>query len=343
MTTPYLGHDLILVLSPPRSGSTMLQRMLGSHSAVQTHPEPHVLTPLAFQGYYRQIGRADYNHGVAAQALREFVEFLPGGEGDYLDACRAYCAVLYGRARAAHGKAYFLDKTPNYADTILPFIARLLPEARVIVLTRHPVAQLASMADTFYGGDFHKTQALRDCMSTFIPPMAAFMRSQAMPFVHVRYEDLVREPERELRRLLAFLGLPFEPACLDFGGQAHITKTFGDPKIGRHRRPVADSADLWVDALLGRPDRERLCRTALSRIRDDDLAVFGYPAATLFEPLEAARAAGRTARDAPPRWPRSWRWRARLAWQALVRRPAIRRWARAVQRSVDAWIGPDQP
>ena len=73
-TSSYLGEDLIFIISPPRSGSTLLQRMIGSHSAVHTHPEPHILTPLAFQGYFYRIEKAAYNHTVAANALREFVE-----------------------------------------------------------------------------------------------------------------------------------------------------------------------------------------------------------------------------------------------------------------------------
>lgn len=338
----YLGEDLILVVSPPRSGSTMLQRILGSHSAVQTHPEPHVLTPLAFNGYYHQIGRADYNHEVAAQALREFVDFLPSGEEDYLDACRAYCEVLYGRARAIGSKSYFLDKTPNYADTILPYIARLLPRAHVIVLTRHPVAQLASMADTFYEGDFHKAHALRDCFSTFIPHIANFMRDGAMPYMHVRYEDLVCNPEIEIRRLLDFMGLPFESACLTFGDRPHITKTFGDPKIGRHRGPVSDSVSSWVGDLIGRPDRELLCRTVLGRIADDDLALFGYPRESLFRPLEDVRAQGSGLSVPRPSRPRhAWRWRIQLALQSFLRRPGPRALARKLQRGLDQLIGPE--
>lgn len=339
----YLGDDLILIVSPPRAGSTMLQRMLGSHSAVQTHPEPHLLTPLAYQGYFHRVERAAYNHVVASQALREFVDFLPGRDSDYLDACRAYCQVLYGRARAVHGKAFFLDKTPNYADTILPFIAQLLPKARVVVLTRHPAAQLASTANTFHGGDFHKAHALRDCFTTFIPRIAEFMRGPAMPFVHVRYEDLVAEPERHLQRLLDHIGLPFEPACLRFGEQAHITKTFGDPKIGLYAAPVTASAESWVDDLLDRPDRERLCRRALAEVSDADLALFGYPRAQLWDALDAARSARKhkPARLGLRDRLHGWRWRAQIAVQSMLRRPAARAWVQRAQRRIDRLIGAD--
>lgn len=339
MTPPYLGEDLILVLSPPRSGSTMLQRMLGTHSQVQTHPEPHVLTPLAFQGVFHQIERAAFNHRVAAGALREFVESLPRGEEDYLDACRAYCAVLYGRARAVSGKRYFVDKTPNYADTILPFIVRLLPKARYIVLTRHPVAQIASHANTFVGGDFQRSQFQRDIPGTFIPPLARLLRERPVPLVHVRYEDLVSDPEAVVRRLLEQLGLDFEPACLRYGDAEHVTKTYGDPNIARHKAPVANSLHRWVDDLVDRPDRERVCREALAHIAQEDLATLGYPAETLWQPLLKARRerGGLAATPAAVRW-HDQRWRAVALLGRTLARPSWRRRLLRLRDRLDALV-----
>ena len=72
--------QLLFLISPPRSGSTMLQRMLASHSQIHTHPEPHLLTPLHYLGYYATVDAAPYDHVNAARALREFTEELPGGE-----------------------------------------------------------------------------------------------------------------------------------------------------------------------------------------------------------------------------------------------------------------------
>ena len=76
-----MQHELIFVIGPPRSGSTMLQRMLGSHSAIFTHPEPHIITPLAHLGYYASVDRAPYDHINAAEALRSRAQHLLPGEG----------------------------------------------------------------------------------------------------------------------------------------------------------------------------------------------------------------------------------------------------------------------
>jgi hypothetical protein len=68
---------LLFVISPPRAGSTLLQRMLGSHSAIYTHPEPHIITPLAHLGFYDNVDKAPYDHINAAEAIREYVGHLP--------------------------------------------------------------------------------------------------------------------------------------------------------------------------------------------------------------------------------------------------------------------------
>ena len=153
-----LHENLIFILCTPRSGSTLLQRMLGSHSEVFTHPEPHLLTPLYYLGYYETVQKAPYDHINAAAALREFTEELPNGEADYLDALRAYTSTLYERVLAPQGKTFFLDKTPAYG-LIAPFVAKLYPKAKFVVLTRHPLAITHSVANSFFNGDYAAADA----------------------------------------------------------------------------------------------------------------------------------------------------------------------------------------
>lgn len=337
----YLGENLILILSPPRCGSTMLQRILGSHSAVQTHPEPHVLTPLAFQGYYYQVEKATYNHPVAAQAFREFVDFLPEGEEDYLNACRAYCSVLYTQATSESGRRYFLDKSPNYADTILPFIERLLPKAKFIVLTRHPLALFSSASKTFFGGDYGRLYYTRDLLGTFIPPIARFMREADVPYIHVRYEYLVADPETQVTRLFDFLDLDFEPGCINFGKKRHITKTYGDPKIGRHDKPVTESIESWVGDLACRNDRKRLCKHMLEPIAEEDLSTYGYPIETIWTPLETALSNGKiTGADRHTVSTRlnSIKWSAVRMAQCVINTSAVNRLVSQVSRYCDVLL-----
>src|SRR5262249_61897614 len=116
MSAMSMQERLVFVLSPPRAGSTLLQRMLGSHAAIYTHPEPHLITPLAYLGYHDTVDKAPFDHINAAEAIRLFVSGLPHGEQDYLDAIRAYADTMDGRMLAtAPGQTVVLDKTPGYA------------------------------------------------------------------------------------------------------------------------------------------------------------------------------------------------------------------------------------
>ena len=119
MTMDNIHENLIFLVCSPRSGSTLLQRMIGSHSRIFTHPEPHLITPLNYLGYYDTVDKAPYDHINAAQAVREFCEELPRGEEDYLDACRAYASTIYQRVLGSTDAEFFLDQ--NFVDRKLPY------------------------------------------------------------------------------------------------------------------------------------------------------------------------------------------------------------------------------
>ena len=280
-----LQENLIFIVSPPRSGSTLLQRMLASHSAIYSHPEPHLLTPLNYLGYYDTVDKAPYDHINAAQALREFCQELPRGEEDYLDALRAYANTLYERVLAPTGKTHFLDKTPAYT-LVWPFMTRLYPRARYVVLTRHPLAIMHSVAHSFFAGDYAAAEANNPIVRRYVPALADFMTEARVPFVHVRYEDLVRTPEAEMQRIFAQLGLPYEPGVINYGDRPHISKSYGDPvAVQRHTRPVQDSQLTWTQDLLARPEAFSLASNLVQQLSDTHLKAWGYDKASLFADL----------------------------------------------------------
>lgn len=281
-----LHENLIFVVCSPRSGSTLLQRMIGSHSQVFTHPEPHLITPLAYLGYYDTVDKAPFDHINAAQALRELCEELPRGEEDYLDAVRCYASTLYERVLKKSGKPFFCDKTPAYA-LVLPFLTKLYPRAKYVVLTRHPMAILHSQAHSFFSGDYRAAMETNPVVGPYVKAIGSFLHTQAVPYVQVRYEDLVRDPEPEMRRVLAHLGLSFEPGVVEYGKQKHITKSYGDPmSVEKHQRPVADSVDTWAADLAARPEALAMARQAADELDPADLAAWGYPKNELFASVE---------------------------------------------------------
>lgn len=334
-----MEQHVLFVIGPPRSGSTLLMRMIGSHSQIYSRAEPHLLGPLAHLGYFDTVDAAPFDHLQAAQAAREFVADLPRGEQDYLDACRAYSDILYGRMLAARGsgKAFFLDKTPANG-LILPFLSRLYPRARYIVLTRHPAAIFCSYASSFFDGDFEAARRFNPILRRYVPAMAHFLRERAVPLLQVGYEQLVQGPEAEMRRVFDFIGVSFEAGVIEYGKHGHDSKGLGDPvTVNRQTRPVTDSVDRWAEDLAQDPAKLRLMQDMLDELADEDLATWGFPRAGLLEAVERARQRG--VNSASRRLPldrfRIQRKVLRIARQGVHRYPRIERLVRQLRLLCD--------
>lgn len=279
--------QLIFVISPPRAGSTLLQRMLGAHSEVFTHPEPHLITPLEHLGYFARVDGAPYDHVNASEAMRTFVDGLPGGEADYLDALRAYADTLYGRMLSTSEKSRFLDKTPAYALS-LDFLVKLYPHAKYVVLTRHPLAVFSSYANSFYAGNWEEARSFNPVIERYVPAMASLLRERPVPICHVAYEQLVAQPAAQLERIFAYLGLENQPEAVNYG-KTKMKAGMGDPiNVAKHSRPMTASIEKWAEELAADPKKRALAEEMIARIPAEDLAEWGYGSDSLWAPLAGA-------------------------------------------------------
>jgi hypothetical protein len=290
--------------------------MLGSHSEIFAPAEPHLMPPLAHLGFHERVDQAPYDPVITQQGLRSFVALLPGGEADWLAALRRATDHLYERALAQSGRRLFLDKTPAYA-LVLDFVVRLHPDARYVVLTRHPLAVWASYVESFFDGDAAAAHARNPILERYVPAIARFLRERPVPLVHVRYEELVREPEAALRGICAHLDVGFEPGMIEYGkGEAAAPRAgrgLGDPiTVDRESRPTTGSLAKWMEALARDPKLLAQCREIVERLADEDLAPWGTPGPELRKLLAELTPAGTGPR------------RARLTRYALERRLLVR-------------------
>ncbi len=294
----------------------MLERILESHAAIRGGPEPHLITPLAHLGVWGKVDKAPYDHILAAESQKLFVEKLPGKEQDYWDACRAYCDTLYGRfLEAGGGESICLDKTPAYA-LVLPFLAKVYPDAKYVVLTRHPAAIFSSYAHSFFDGDYEEAQRHNPIIERYVPALAKFLRQGDVPSVHVRYEDLVGDPEGNMRRVYEHIGVPFDADTIDYGNDKHAGKPregLGDPiGVNQHSRPTTASSEKWADELVENPGLLDFMKAMIDRLDPADLETIGYPVESIWQPLE-------TAGSAPPRKKGQGPLRYRMQRKAIVR------------------------
>src|SRR4029453_17844985 len=200
-----MHERLVFLIGSPRSGSTLTARMLGAHSAVYAPAETHLLTPLAHLRLYAKVEKAPYDPIITRQGAHELVRMLPGGEEDYLAALRACSDTIYERLLAASGRQRLLEKTPAYA-LVLDFLAKLYPKAKYLVLTRHPPPVWSADGEAVFDGDHEAAHLNNPLLERYVPAIARFLREGPVPLLHLRYEQLVREPHAELGLRCGFLG-----------------------------------------------------------------------------------------------------------------------------------------
>jgi len=275
-----MEERLLFIIAAPRSGSTLLARMLGAHSRVHAPAELHLLTPLAHLGFHERVDTAPYDPIITQRGQREMVAALPDGEADYLAALRACTDSIYAKLLEPSGCDVLLEKTPAYA-LVLDFVAKLYPGARYIVLTRNPLAVWSSVVQSFFDGDHAEAERISPGLERFVPAIARFLRERPVPIHPLRYEDLVSEPETAARGLCEFAGLSFEPGMVDYGAaperSAQVAKGLGDPiTVAKETRPTTRSIARWAEDMTGDPAKVEQARRILGRLTDPDLDTWGY-------------------------------------------------------------------
>jgi Sulfotransferase family len=263
----------IFILSLPRSGSTLLQRIIGSHDSVATASEPFLLLPLLYS--LRETGvNAEYEHRVAAGGIRGFAQhYLTGGIDGYLDAVRRFALSLY--ADAAGGKEYFLDKTPRY-HLIADELIRLFPSGRFIFLWRHPLAIAASMMELWGDGKWTLDGVSADFFRG-VPALVDARLAHADRVTSVTYEELIGRPSETVERLLDYLELSHDPSLIKrFKDLERRNQTFWDPTGTRDYDSIsAEPLTKWHHTMAN-PARKAWCRAYVRQLGSDRLATMGY-------------------------------------------------------------------
>ena len=273
----------IFLLSLPRSGSTLVQRVLAGHPAISTAPEPWLLLPQVFA--MKETGTwARYGHIPAARAIREFAGRLPNGDRDYVRALRRFVLDLYGMA-SGEGARYFLDKTPRY-HLIAEELPRIFPDARLVFLWRNPLAVVASIIETWTGGRWRPDRWSLDLYEGPRNLVAAHERHRS-DSCSIRYEDLIQDPATEWPKLFRFLGLGMEPSLLEAFPDIELTARMGDRTgAGRYRALSTEPLDKWR-RVLASPIRKRWCRDYLRTLGSEVLEGMGYDLDALVSDLDA--------------------------------------------------------
>ncbi|MFJ2777553.1 sulfotransferase family protein [Kitasatospora sp. NPDC087315] len=194
----------VFVLSPIRSGSTLLRCLLGSHPDVHAPHELHLggltvtvddeFTDLAMRTL--GLGREDLEHLLWDRLLH--------------------------RQLTEAGKTVLVEKSPGNVF-IWQRLVDCWPDARYIILRRHPVAIADSIRRAGDATDLAEAAVTVDKFATALDEAAAYVPTS----VSVTYEQLTAEPETTCKALCEYIGIPWRPAMLDYGRHDHGPFVYG--------------------------------------------------------------------------------------------------------------------
>jgi tetratricopeptide (TPR) repeat protein len=224
-------HTPIFVLGMPRSGSTLVEQILASHSLVEGTMELPVLGNMVRDlSLRRLISKPDaYPECVGELNASELADL----GAHYLEESKAYRRT---------NRPYFIDKEPsNWLDA--GFIRLILPHAKMVDVRREPMAACFAMyklAQYPYG-----LPELAHWYTQYAGMMAHYETVMPGTIHFLSYERLVEDTESEVRRLLGYCGLPFEESCLRFWETKRAVRT---PSAEQVRKPIyRDALQQWRD------------------------------------------------------------------------------------------------
>lgn len=225
----------IFVLGLPRSGSTLVEQILASHSQVEGTQE---LTEI--DRYTAEICGRDPDSGLPLRPEA----ILNLSAADIRSLSERFLAET--RAYRHLGRPFFIDKMPNNFWHI-GLIHLILPRSVVIDIRREPMACGFSNLKQLFGGDnqafTYGVESMARGYRTYLDLMRHWNHVLPGRVLRVHYEDVVEDLETAVRRMLDHCGLPFEPACVTFHQTRRSVRT---PSSEQVRRPIGrEGLDQW--------------------------------------------------------------------------------------------------
>ena len=266
-------ENLIFLISQPRSGSTLLQKMLGAHSSVYTRSEPWI----ALNGIYNlvndNLNQIVYDKDLERTALEDFVSGLSRGKNTYIDEIHNMLLNLYDNHLSQHkGAKFFLDKTPRYYF-IISELLEIFPTSKMIILIRNPLAVLNSII--FRKKSLYLLSENKYDLTLSLEKLTEVLKNKNNNVNVIYYEELVKEPKKVLNKLCGYLNIKFEESMVTNFLNKNEKWTFGDQKIYNKTEVETASINIWQENL-NNPQYWRFFYDYLLLIGKETFDLLGY-------------------------------------------------------------------
>ncbi len=210
----------IFIVGFPRSGTTMIEQTLSAHPQISAGDELPIVNELTGLIPRMLMSPLAYPEALAELWLGDQAEALDNLRDYYLQRARQLGAC-------PRGARWFTDKMP-LNETHLGLIGLIFPEAPVIHLLRHPLDVVLSVFSNHLTHGFYCAYELTGVARHYVLIMDLvehYRREMALKYLAVRYEDVIDRQEETLRKMLAFVGAPYDRRCLDFQDNRRYART----------------------------------------------------------------------------------------------------------------------
>ena len=277
----------IFLISLPRSGSTLLQKVLATSAEIATANEPWVALPLAYMRRDRGLA-SEYWQKTCAMAINDVVAQFPNGEEDFHKLCRVFLAQTYANLSSGNER-YFLDKTPRYY-LISDFLEDVFPDAHFIYLFRNPLDAMTSIFKTWHNNRFSPN--LRgSAVDIWHGPehiALAYQHARAKK-LRIDYETFVCDPETVLQQLEQFLDLEFPKGALENFVSIKLPGRMGDPSKGHKYQGIKNSSVGTWPGFVTNAYRKQFLKTYIKGLPETVLQTFHLDRDQLLAELDAIK------------------------------------------------------
>ncbi len=269
------NKNLIFLISQPRSGSTLTQKIIGSHKDVYTRSEPWIMLNPLYSLKKNGIN-TEYNKTLDYAATQDFINNLPKGRDSYITYLSTMYGSMYNDYLSTHKKNIFLDKTPRYF-LIIDELKEVFPEAKYILLVRNPLAVLSSIMNTWTKKNFSKVLNFKVDLIDGLNIIVDQISNTKNNLYLLRYETILSNPTQTIKECFQYLDLEFDPYIMDYHTKNSDEKwLFGDPENVYKKKGIDSTNDLkWLDSL-DDPQQWRLINDYLNLIGKDKFEILGY-------------------------------------------------------------------
>lgn len=268
------GVQPIFIISLPRSGSTLLQRLLMSNDSISSVAEPHFLLPFVYAG--RAEGTiAEYSHLASVRGVTDIISNMKGKEKEYFSYLKIFSLNIY-ESLSSSNSIYFVDKTPRYF-WILEELNQIFPDSKFIFLFRDPIQIYASFLQTFsVNMRFNKMYRSDLYFESGFDKLSSGYEKMKEKSIAINYEDLLNDTNKELGKIFDYLNLDMDiNDSINFFKQK--IKGRSADHTGRKEYSSISSTPLnkWK-TIFNTKFRKRHLIKIVSKISDESLRIQGY-------------------------------------------------------------------